>query len=59
MLKKREMFLASWVNSYRELKELDRRYHEFVVSERRRPYYTEDTYYDEFENVKMNEVEID
>ena len=30
--KKQEMFIASWVNSYKELKKFDRSYHEFVIS---------------------------
>ena len=36
--KKQEMFIASWVHSYKELKKLDRSYHEFVVSAKRRKY---------------------
>jgi len=51
--KKQEMFIASWVNSYKELKKLDRSYHEYVVSMRRkRPYdHIWDMYFDEFEDV--------
>ena len=30
--KKREEFVSSFVSSYKELKEFDRSYHEFVVS---------------------------
>lgn len=36
--KKQEMFIASWVNSYKELKRLDRSYHEYVVSAKRKKY---------------------
>lgn len=36
--KKQEMFLASWVHSYKELKKFDRLYHEFVVSTKRKKY---------------------
>lgn len=36
--KKEEMFIASWVSSYKELKKLDRSYHEFMVSANRRKY---------------------
>lgn len=36
MQKKQEIFIASWANSYRELKKLDREYHEYVVSDRRK-----------------------
>ena len=34
--KKQEMFLVSWVHSYKELKKFDRMYHEYEVSSRRR-----------------------
>ena len=33
--KKREMFIVSWIKSYKELKKFDRSYHEFVVSAKR------------------------
>ena len=36
MQKKQEMFIASWVNSYKELKKLDREYHEYEVSMKRK-----------------------
>lgn len=36
--KKQEMFIASWVNSYKELKKSDRSYHEFVISAKRKKY---------------------
>ena len=36
--KKQEMFIVSWVNSYKELKKIDRSYHEFVVATRHKKY---------------------
>lgn len=37
--KKQELFIISFANSYREVKEMDRAYHEFVLmSERRQRY---------------------
>lgn len=36
--KKEEMFVASWVCSYKELKKFDREYHEYVVSTKRQKY---------------------
>lgn len=33
--KKQDMFVTSFASSYREAKEHDRAYHEFVVSDRR------------------------
>lgn len=36
--KKEEMFVASWVSSYKELKKFDREYHEYVVSAKRQKY---------------------
>ena len=38
MQKKQEMFLVSWVSSYKELKKIDRSYHEYVVSMKRKKY---------------------
>ena len=57
--KKQEMFTASWVNSYKELKKLDRKYHEYVVEmKRKRPYdHIWDMYYDEFEDWNEQEEE--
>ena len=51
--KKQEIFLVSWVNSYKELKKLDREYHEYIVSMRRKRPYDNiwDMYLDEFEDV--------
>lgn len=34
--KKIDLFIESWVSSYRELKEVDRSYHEYVVTMRRK-----------------------
>ena len=50
--KKQNMFITSWVNSYKELRELDRKYHEYVVDmKRKKPYdHIWDMYYDEFED---------
>lgn len=36
--KKEQMFIASWVRSYKELKKLDREYHEYFVSVKRQKY---------------------
>ena len=33
--KKREMFIASWVSSYRELRQEDRWYHEYMLKQER------------------------
>lgn len=33
--KKQDMFVASFARSYREVREHDRQYHEFVVADRR------------------------
>ena len=39
LAKKQELFVISFASSYREVKELDRSYHEFVLmSERRQRY---------------------
>ena len=35
LLKKQEGFIVSFCKSYKELKELDRQYHAFVISSRR------------------------
>ncbi len=52
--KKREMFTASFVSSYRELRELERSYHEYMVAYNRRPYdHIWDMYYDEFEDYEV------
>ena len=32
---KHEMFISSFVSSYKELKEIDRSYHEYVISHKR------------------------
>lgn len=34
--KKREMFAISFVSSYKELKEVERTYHEYVINDKRR-----------------------
>ena len=51
--KKQDMFVTSFVSSYRELKKIDRDYHEYVISDkRRRPYdHIWDMYLDEFEDI--------
>lgn len=36
--KKEQMFIASWVRSYKELKKFDREYHEYFVSVKRQKY---------------------
>lgn len=33
--KKREMFIASWVSSYRKLRQEDRWYHEYMLKQER------------------------
>ena len=33
--KKQEMFVVSFVSSYKELREVDRSYHEFVIASQR------------------------
>ncbi len=37
--KKQELFVISFASSYREVKEMDRSYHEFVLMSRRRQRY--------------------
>lgn len=36
--KKQDMFASAFVSSYRELKEIDRSYHEYIVSIKRKKY---------------------
>ena len=57
--KKQDMFAAAFVSSYRELKQLDRDYHEYILSyNRKRPYDNIwDMYYDEFEDLDEQEVQ--
>ena len=50
--KKKEIFIASFVSSYKDLKRVDRSRHEYEVSMRRRPYDSLwDMYLDEFEDM--------
>ena len=49
--RKEDMFAASFVSSYKELRKLDRQYQEYYVQMMRRPYdHVFDMYYDEFED---------
>ena len=41
--KKQELFIASFVSSYRELRELERSYHEYILQDNRRTKFTDDT----------------
>ena len=51
--KKEEIFIASFVSSYKDLKRVDRARHEYEVSMRRRPYDSIwDMYLDEFEDME-------
>ena len=34
--KKQEIFVLSWVKSYKELKKISRSYHEYMIAEKRR-----------------------
>lgn len=58
--KKQEMFIASWVSSYKELKKLDRMFHEYEVSLRKqRPYgHIWDMYFDEFDDALLTEEQF-
>lgn len=39
--KKRELFICSFANSYREVRKLDRKYHEYVIQSKRSQRYKE------------------
>ena len=56
--KKQDMFAASFVSSYKELRQIERSYHEYIISHnRKRPYdHIWDMYYDEFEDLDEQEV---
>lgn len=51
--KKQELFAISFVNSYKELKQIERQEHEWWVSERRKRQYNHvwDVYLDDFEDI--------
>lgn len=56
--KKQEMFIASFVSSYRELKEIERSEHEWFLSERRKKHdFTWDVDFEEFEAAYMKNPE--
>ena len=50
--KKQNIFTAAFVSSYKELRQIERSYHEYIISHnRKRPYdHIWDMYYDEFED---------
>ena len=52
--KKQDMFVISFARSYREAREHDRQYHEFVVSDKRSIRNKEECYDFEFEELCLN-----